>query len=100
MSKLNQIAISDKSGLCWRPFWCKYSFWGLVEIKVIFIFRHMYLCLHILALLGLFVVPHVIPPVPRKDGMANGNPKPIKNHITKTPEKPNSANGVCNNHHD
>lgn len=64
------------------------------------LYLHMYLCLHILAFLGLFIVPHVIPPIPRKDGIANGNPKPIKTYITETPEKPNSANGVCNHHHD
>lgn len=60
-------------------------------------FRYMYLCLHILALLALFIVPRVIPKVPRRDGIANGHSRKYEPPNVKTAI---SANGVCKNHHD
>lgn len=62
------------------------------------LYLHMYLCLHILALLALFVVPRVIPKAPRRE--VKIQEMNLNNHVKEYPKVPVSANGICKNHHD
>lgn len=77
-----------------------------VNSQVIICFcRHMYLCLHIPALLALFIVPRVMPRAAKpaldhQHSLNNQSSTVVNNHHNKEPPTALATNGVCKNHHD
>lgn len=69
------------------------------------LYLHMYLCLHIPALLALFIVPHVMPRAAKpalyhQHPLNNQSSTVVNNHHNKEPPTALATNGVCKNHHD